>query len=264
MSQTAATPQITGTMFLFEKPELLNIEQHQGLGLDPAQKPFGFCAKIRAVPLTISEIPEASKHYPVVFHSVEEPLPIAVVGLGSDFNLFVDDEGQWERNTYVPGYLRRYPFALASETGGERMALVFDTAYEGVSTTASRKLFENGQLSDFSKQAMDFTRTYENDRRITEQALKALKKYEIVQPQTAQYTPAGSPDNITFAQYFGIDEKKLQELSDEQFLEIRRSNVLPIIYAQLMSMANWRHLISRRMQRFSMTEAEAITPQRLS
>jgi len=264
MSQTAATPQITGKMFLFEKPELLNIEQHQGLGLDPAQKPFDFCARVRATPLTISEIPEASKHYPVVFHSLEEPLPIAIVGLASDFNLFVDDQGQWERNTYVPGYIRRYPFALASETGGDRMALVFDTAYEGVSATASRKLFENGQLSDFSKQAMDFTRTYESDRRTTEQALKLLKKFEIIQPQTAQYTPAGSSENVAFAQYFGIDEKKLQDLTDEQFLEIRRSNLLPIIYAQLMSMANWRHLISRRMQRFGLTEAEAITPQRLS
>lgn len=264
MSQTAASPQVTGKMFLFEKPELLNREQHGDLGLDPAKKPFGFCAHIKAVPLTLSEVFEASKHYPIVFHSNEEPLPAAIVGLITDVNLFVDDEGNWERNAYIPGYVRRYPFALAAESGSDRLALVFDAAYEGVSKSASRKLFDNGQLSEFSKQAMDFTRTYENDRRITEQAVRALKKFNLIQPQSAQFTPVGATENITFAQYFGTDEKKLQELSDEQFLELRRTNLLPILYAQLMSMANWRHLISRRMQRFSMTDVQAITPPRLS
>lgn len=264
MSQTAVAPQITGKMFLFERPELLNIEQHRELGLDPAKKPFAFCSAVRAVPLTISEIPEAGKFYPIVFHSVEEPMPVAILGLVSDVNLFVDDNGNWESNAYIPGYLRRYPFALASETGSDRMALVFDAAYEGVSKDASRKLFNENQLSEFSKLAMEFSRNYEGDRRLTDQALKSLKKFNIIQPQTAQFTPGGATDAVSFAQYFGVDEKKLNELSDEQFLELRRTNLLPILYAQLMSMANWRHLISRRMQRFGLTEVEAITPQRLS
>lgn len=264
MSQTQAAPQITGKMFLFEKPELLNRENHSDLGLDPAKKPFAFCAKIRAVPLTISEMTEACKHYPIVFHSKEQPLPMAILGLGTDVNLFVDDDGNWDRNAYIPGYLRRYPFALAAETGSDRLALVFDTAYEGLSKNSARKLFEGAELSEFAKQALEFARTYEGDRRGTEEAFAALKKYDLVHPQAVQYSAAGSSDPSTLAQYVGIDESKLTALSDEQFLEIRRTGLLPVIYAQLMSMANWRQLISRRMQRFGMTEAEAIKPPQLS
>ncbi len=265
MSQTPATPQITGRMFLFEKPELLNRQQHGELGLDAAAKPFGFCANIRAVPLTVSEVPEASKFYPVVFMSKDEPLPVAIVGFNSDLNLFVDDDGNWEQFAYTPGYLRRYPFALAGESGGgDRLALVFDAAYPGVSKSAERKLFENGEMSDFVKKAMEFTRTYESDRRLTDQIMKALVKYDIIQPQTAQYTPIGETTPRPFAQYFGIDEKKVLDLTDVQYLELRKMNVLPILYSQMISLGNWRNLISRRMKRLGMTEIEAVSGQRLS
>ncbi|OFX04865.1 MAG: hypothetical protein A3E78_05570 [Alphaproteobacteria bacterium RIFCSPHIGHO2_12_FULL_63_12] len=260
MSQTQGAPQITGKMFLFEQPELLNIEQHRELGIDPAKKPFDFCSKIRAVPLTISEIPEASKRYPVVFMSKEEPVPLAIVGFHDDNNLFVDDDGNWENYAYIPGYLRRYPFALAGESGGgDRLAFVVDRAYEGVSTESSRKLFQNGELSDFAKQAMEFTRTYESDRRLTDQLMKALKKYDIIQPQTAQYTPAGETEPRPFTQYFGIDEQKLTALSDQQFLELRQMNIFGVIYSHIHSLANWRDMISRRMRRFKLSEREAIS-----
>ena len=39
-----------------------------------------------------------------------------------------------------------------------------------------------------------------------------------------------------------IDEEKLSALTDEQFLEFRKSGVLPFIYFHLMSMANFRDL----------------------
>jgi hypothetical protein len=265
MSQTtAAAPQITGKMFLFERPELLNRQQHGELGVDPAPSPFGFCAHVRAVPLTVSEIPEASKCYPVVFNSKEDPVPIAIVGFGGDLNLFVDEKGEWEPLCYVPGYLRRYPFALAGETGGERMALVIDAAYPGVSHKAQRKLFESGEMSAFAKQAMEFTLTYEQDRRLTEQIMKSLKKFDLIESQTAQYTSVGSTDAKPFAQYFGVDEKKLQALSDEQFLELRRMNVLPVLYAQIYSVTNWRNMIARRMRRLNISEAEAVSAPRLA
>lgn len=264
MSQTPAAPQITGKMFLFERPEILSREAHGEFGLDAARKPFGFCSKVRAIPLTVSEVVEAAKHYPVVFYSQEEPLPIAILGFNSDLNLFVDDDGNWDEHAYIPGYLRRYPFALAGETGGERFALVLDAAYEGLSKKAERKLFEKGELSDFAKRAMEFTSTYEADRRLTERVMRELKKYGFILPQTAQYTPAGETAARPFAQYFGVDEQKLNALSDAQFLELRKMNVLPVLYAHLVSLNNWRSLISRRMKRLGVSEVEAISVQRLS
>ena len=264
MSQTFASPQISGTMFLYNRPELLNPKSHGELGVRAAAHPYGFCAKARAIPLTISEIAEASRHYPVVFGSQEELQPLAIVGLLDDVNLFVDEAGNWEPLAYVPGYVRRYPFGLAAESGGERYALVIDSAFEGVHRDADQKLFSAGQLSDFSKQALEFTKTYEADRRQTEMVFKSLKAFDLITGQSAQYTPPGGQAPQVFAQYFGVEEKKLAALPDEEFLKIRKLNVLPILYAHLLSLGNWRNLILRRMRRYNMTETEAATVRRLS
>ena len=59
MSEAQAAPEITGKMFLYERPELLMKEKHGDLALKPASQPFGFAAKARAVPVTAAEIPTA-------------------------------------------------------------------------------------------------------------------------------------------------------------------------------------------------------------
>lgn len=262
MSQTEQQPQISGKMFLYQRPELLNTQAHGDLGVRAAPKPYQFCASVRAIPLTISEIPEASRHYPVVFATAEDLQPVAVVGLLDDVNLFVDENGNWDPYAYVPGYIRRYPFGVAAEQGGDRFALVIDAGFEGIDRNAERKLFAGGELSDLSKQAMEFTKTYETDRRLTEQVVKQIKEFNLVTGQSAQYTPQGGVEPQTFANYLGVEEAKLAGLPDEEFLKIRRLNILPILYAHLMSLGNWRNLILRRMRRFNMTEAEAVTVRR--
>lgn len=260
MSETPATPRVTGKMFLFERPELLNKEQHGAYGLSRPEKPFGFCAKIRGVPLTVSEIPAAMKHYPVVFSGLEKMTPIAVLGIYEDVNLFVNEAGEWEENVYVPGYLRRYPFAFASETGGDRFAVVVDAAYDGFTQNPEVALFENGEPSEAMRNAIEFCKQYEQDRRNTDQAMQIIEPMKLVVGQSAQYTPQQGGDPVTFAQYFGVDEKLLAELPDEKFLELRRTGLLPIIYAQLMSMANWRLLLMRRARRYNLQGEAVVRP----
>ncbi len=256
--------QISGTMFLYGRPELLNNQHHSDLGVRAAEMPFGFCSKVRAIPLTISEIAEASRYYPVVFGSEEDLQPLAIVGLLDEVNLFVDESGNWDPYAYVPGYIRRYPFGLAAEQSGDRFALIIDAAFEGVHRDADRKFFSSGELSDLSKQALEFTKTYETDRRLTEQVMKSVKELGLITGQTAQFTPNGATTAQPFAQYFGVDERKLLALSDEDFLKVRKLNVLPVLYAHLLSLGNWRTLIVRRMRRYSMTETEAATVRRFS
>ncbi len=264
MSQTPGAPQISGKLFLFERPELLNKEQHGNLGVSPPANPCSFCSNVAAIPLTASEIPAAVKDYPVVFLSEEEPLPLAVVGLIDQTNLFVDENGQWTADTYIPGYIRRYPFAIANETDGERLAIVLDTAYDGIVPSGETPLFEGGEPSEATQQAIEFCKAYEQDRRMTEQFTSILKESGLVRGQAAQYTPKGETGPKPFAQYFGIDEKGLSDISDEKFLELRKSNILPFLYAQLMSLGNWRNLLMRRAKRFNLTEDQVFEQIKLS
>lgn len=260
MSEAQAAPQITGQMFLYERPELLMKEQHGGLALKASAQPFAFAAKARAIPVTLSEVPAAMKDYPLIFMSKEQPQLLAVTGLYDDVNLFVDEQGQWEAMRYIPGYVRRYPFGLAAENDSDRMAIVIDRAFDGLSASGDTPLFKDGEPAEQTQAAIEFCKNYERDRQVTEQFSKMLSELEIVQPQTGQYTPQGSKEQVSFAQYFGIDEARLTGLSDEKALELRKNGMLPLVYAILMSMGNWRMLLQRRSRRFNLTEADIFKP----
>lgn len=260
MSETQpAAPQLQGNMFMFRKPELLTKEAHAGLGISRPERPFSFCASVRAIPLTITEIAAAQKHYPIIYAEEKKPLPMAVVGIIDDVNLFVDDAGNWEENVYIPGYVRRYPFALAGDQNSDRMAIIVDREYEGVSTSPETPFFDGDNPSEPTKQAMDYCATYERDRNMTLQFSEQLAKYDLITNQVAQFTPEGG-EAQPFAQYNGVEEKRLTELDDEKFMELRKSNILPVLYAQLMSMGNWRFLMDRRARRFGLTQENLMQP----
>ena len=260
MSQTPVAPSLSGKMFLYEQPELLNPERHAALGVKPLDAPFAFAAKIRALPVTVSEIPSAAHHYPVIFASKDNPQPLAVVGVIDDVNLFVEDDGRWTDYTYIPGYARRYPFGAANESGSERYAIVIDTAYAGFDPNGESKLFTGGEATDFTKNAIEFTRRYEEDRKLTMQFGDILKKFDLISGQTAHYTPDGGGQQVPFAQYLAIDEQRIKDLSDDTFLEVRRSGILPLVYAHIMSMNHWRSLVQRRARRFGLTEQSVFQP----
>lgn len=254
MGAAPGNPQLTGNMFLFERPELLSKEQHGHLGIGSPEKRFGFCAKARAVPITVTEVPVASRDYPIIFLSNENPVLLAVTGLIDDVNLFVDEKGDWESTCYVPGYIRRYPFGIANESGSDRMAVVLDAAFDGLSPNGERPLFENGEPSETTKGAVEFCQAFESDRAMTEEFASRVQALDIISSQTAHFTPKGATEPKVFAEYFGVDEAKLTALTDEQFLSLREGNALAAIHALLMSMTNWRSLLQRRAERFNLSE----------
>jgi len=259
MSETPNQPQLTGKMFLFERPELMTKEQHGELGLTLPAKRYQFCANARAIPITVSEIPAAIKDYPVVLMSKEQPIPLAIMGMIDDVNLFVDENGEWEDYRYIPGYVRRYPFALAGESDGERMAVIVDAGFEGLTPGGEAPLFENGEPTETTQAAIEFCKTFERDRVMTDEFGKRLEALDLIQHQTAQYTPQGATEPQPFSQYFGIDEEKFNALTDEQVLELRSSGMLALIYALMMSLGNWRVILQRRAKRFGLSEDQLLT-----
>jgi hypothetical protein len=264
MSQTQAAGQVSGKMFLYERPELLSREMHGEYGINPPQRPYEFCAKVRAIPLVLGEFGMAARSYPIIFHQTKEMIPLAVVGIIDDINLFVDDNGNWEQEAYCPAYVRRYPFAIASESGGDRLAIVVDMAFPWLAPGGQSPFFTNGEPTSATQQMIEFCKGYESDRRVTVDMLQQLEGYDLVAPQQAQYQHPSTNETVAFANYFGVDEEKLRNLPDDKFIEMRRSGLLAIVHAQLWSMANWRLLMQRRMTRYNLTIDQVLNPMRLS
>src|SRR5678815_4155353 len=76
-----------------------------------------FCHTLHAIPISAGEFPAAMRDYPIVFVRRSgdfDYTPMIILGLREGQNLFVMGDGKWDRRTYVPAYVRRYPFCLVA------------------------------------------------------------------------------------------------------------------------------------------------------
>ena len=240
---TALKDADSGKMFLYEQPELLSLEQHGELGVTPPERPFDFAADVRALPLTVAEFSSAQRHYPIVFSSLENPIPLAIVGVFEDKNLFVVD-GEWDAASYVPSYLRCHPFAFASAKE-DKVAVVVDRAATAVTDNPQFPFFVDGQPTAETTALMRFCAQFEAERQRTGAVCKRLTELELLTTRQVTFKPDEASDEQSLGGFVGVDTDKLNALDAATIHELHSSGILPAVYLQLYSLENWQSLITR-------------------
>jgi len=251
---SVSSAELEGRMYLYEKPELLTKEDHGKLGLSKVDNPYEFVRNVRMVPVVVTEIVSAQKYYPVVFSELENPVPIAVVGVLEDKNLFVDESGRWDRLTYIPSYLRRHPFAFARHSE-DKFSVVVDRAAGVVSENPEFPFFEGDELSENTQAMVDFCSQYEAERQRTNAFCARLKELDLLIPQQSAYRPGGGEEEKPMANYVGVDVNRLNDLDKDILQELHQSGSLASIFAHLFSLENWNRLLDRRAWRKQSAEA---------
>jgi len=242
----SAEPTLQGEMYLFERPELLDATKHGHMGLVATEGPFRFAADAWTVPILVSEIATAQKHYPVVFSSIEDPVLLAVLGLEDGPNLFVDAAGNWEPGCYIPAYLRSYPFGFA-EAGDDRVAVIIDAAASAVSDTPAEPFFDNDRLSAATQAKVDLFSRMVAERRKTRDFCRQVVETGLLAGQQAAQTVDGEQRSI--AKYVSVDAAGLEALDAERLWDIHRRGLLAAIYAHIFSLDNWNALLDRHAAR---------------
>ena len=223
----------------YRRPEPLDPVRHKGLGIS-AKADYGFASTANAVMLTAMEFALASRTYPIVFTTGQEPSPVAILGVRKDQNLFVSD-GRWAPRTYIPAYIRRYPFAFVESDDKTRLTLCIDVEAEAVTADAETKFFDDSEPSEYTKKALDFCTSFQTQHNLTNKLCAELRKHELLISRQAEITlPNG--EKTAIRDFLIVDEQKLNSLPDEVFLEFRKSGLLPFVYFHLMSIANFRDL----------------------
>ena len=238
-----ATPGMPPEMPMFYSSiRPLDMEKDGGMFVS-APKNFNFAAKTNAVPLLVDEFPMAAAHYPIVFAAGDSPVPAAVVGVSNDTNLFLDDNGQWLGGSYLPAYVRRYPFLLMDDPNQKQYVLCIDETSEMLATTGEYALFKDGKPTQFTQSAMNFCASLRQQGEATDEFVKALKEYNLLMKNDAQIDmPNGS--KLQLAGFQVIDPKKFDMLPDNVYLSWRRKGWIGLIYAHLLSSHRWQNLIA--------------------
>lgn len=205
---------------------------------------MSFASRSPCGPITLSEFAPASHDYPIVF-AASTAAPIAVWGIAEE-NLFVSG-GAWDPSTYIPAYVRRYPFSTVRLEGDQGFALVVDGGCDRLVKGGEEgvPLFDGEQPSEYTRRLMNFCQQFHADALATEAFSKALLEADVLVERRADITlPNGARAGVNGFRI--VDPARLAKLDEKLIVDWHRRNWLPAIHFHLLSLSRFENLLERR------------------
>lgn len=198
---------------------------------------YFFASKDTICSLTAHELPRAVMAMPTGFVLADDTYTlVAIQSLEQDSNFYVNSEGRW-LGKYIPAAYRSHPFLLAkNEADTEQLILCIDESSELVSEGEGDESFfnEEGELSASVKEIFEFLTKVNDSVAITAQICARLQEHNVIKPWELKIQLETGVRNVEGL--FCIDESALNSLSDESFIELRKSGALSLAYCQMLSM----------------------------
>ncbi|GLX78462.1 hypothetical protein tinsulaeT_18020 [Thalassotalea insulae] len=222
-------------------------EQHQNLKV-ANQRDLSHVANQHIVPVNVREFGQASTSYPIVI--VKDPeseryRTVAMLGLEAGENLY-HEENKWQA-IYIPQALSVAPFSLGLDPEKEKtLTACIDIDSPFVGEDKDNALFdEEGNDTEFFKSIQDqLGRLYENEV-ANENFVKILAENELLQELELQVA-FNNGERKKLVGLFGINEEKLQNLTDEKILELYKQGAFMPIHAMLASSGQVNRLAQLR------------------
>lgn len=257
MTTASGGQQTLGKILFYRQLEPLSIEKHRTLGVSQVANPFSFLADTHLVPLTVDEFGLAAVCYPIIFDT-QTKTPLAVMGLRPGMNVFLGPDGSLDPEVYLPAFARRYPFlpiiANANDqqpqpSAEDRVLVCIDRAAKMLSSTPELPFFEGDKPSRYTQEAIQFCREFDMLGRRTSEFVKLMDQhnlFELTPLALPRAKPDGTPDEpVKIGEYLRVDEKKLNALPKDTYIDLRDRGVSAVMHAHLLSLGLWPKILSR-------------------
>ena len=201
-----------------------------------------------AVPLTVEEFPQAQRHFPIVFSSGDNPVPLALMGLNEGVNVFVDDEGKLTEAVYVPAYVRRYPFLLAKlAPDSAELSLCFYPTSDLIGAfDEGNALFADGQATDSTKAMLSFCEQFEQAGMRTGAFIEELKKHDLLMDGEVGIQQEGVEQPFIYRGFQMVNQEKLREVRGDVLRGWNQSGLLALVFAHLFSLELVREVFAKQ------------------
>lgn len=206
---------------------------------------FAFASQFHIAYVTMHEFARAASIFPIVFledKERDEFRPVVLLGLNAGENLFVGKDGKWQAS-YVPAIIRRYPFALAPSGAEGQYTVCIDEGSSLVSDTEGSPMFDDkGEPTQVIENVKRYLAELQQMDMLTKDFCKFLAEHNMFTPLNMRVRDNNKVKNISGC--YVINEERLNNLSDDRFLEIKNKRFLPAIYAHLISLAQTERLVT--------------------
>ena len=188
--------------------------------------------------------------YPLLMQQIEghpAPLPLALLGLQKNENLFLDESDLGWRTETIPLMMQKGPFYIAKEqdaTGVTRNVIALDESHPKLSLESGERLFSDaGGYSDHLERIIGLLETIEASHPHTLEFSATLDELDLITPLDFKCTlNDGSAHTLTG--FLGIDEERLQRLSEDTLSSLHQKGFLLPLFMMLASQSQVSRLLA--------------------
>jgi hypothetical protein len=228
--------------------EPLNVNQHRNMRIRRIDK-APMLANTHAIPATVDEFPLLQRHFPIIFSVGDNPVPLALMGLSEGVNVHLDQDGNLhDTMTYLPAYMRRYPFLLARlRPDTDELSLCFDPSSGAIGEfEEGEPLFDGDEPSQATKAVLQFCEQFETAGQRTAAFVQELKQGGLLMDGEVAIQPEGAEQPFIYRGFQMVDEEKVRNLRGDELRKMNQSGLLGLIFAHLFSLSQIRELFTRQ------------------
>ncbi|MCG8415652.1 MAG: SapC family protein [Pseudomonadales bacterium] len=201
------------------------------------------------IPIVSRDFFILASEFPCVFvtnQDSEEFMPVAIMGLREGQNLYCQQEPYPAQ--VIPVGFGNAPFAIAAaDAQRDQFVVLVDEDSHLLSETEGQALFdENGEKTEYMESRVEGLVQAAQQREQTIQICKLLKEKNLLATQIVQLQHRPDGQRYSIDGIYTVDENKLNELPDEEFLELRKIGLIAMIYAHLTSLQQLRRISERQ------------------
>ncbi len=235
---------MTRQLLFYDNVTPISKQRHADWSIDSGRGRFEFARNVNSVPLMATEIPRAASDYTVVFAGRDDAImPVVILGIDGDTNLYVEEDGGWKAR-YIPAFVRRYPFVFSRSEDGKTFTLCLDESWDGCNQDGrGERLFDDeGERTEYLQNVLNFVNEYQNQFRLTEAYCNRLKELDLLEPMQAQFTLAGG-EKRSLTGFMAVNRKKLKQLPADDLSGLAQSDELELIYNHMHSMNHFAEML---------------------
>lgn len=237
---------MTTQLLFYENATMVTAKSHGDLCVRAGDS-YSFASKVNSVPLTAIEFAAAAAHYPIVFAGTEDHvMPAVILGASDAENVFIEADGGWRKGTYIPAFVRRYPFVFSTDAENKNFILNIDETFSGCNRDGrGERLFDSeGKQTVYLQNILKFLQEYQGQFRRTEAYCARLMELKLLKPMQAQFNlPDGQKRSLSG--FMTVDRDALKAIGDEELRRMFDTDELECTYLHLFSMRHFQSMLGR-------------------
>jgi hypothetical protein len=208
---------------------------------------FSFAEQQHLAIIALHEFPKIAGNYPILF--IKKPqdgkfAPVALLGVEPNENLFVNADGTWQQDAFIPSAFQRYPFVLV-KAENDSMTVWMDDIPELFDAENGVELFSpDGVETEFLIKSKEFLVGLLKSEMLTAIFCEKLVELDLLVPGSLDIRIGA--DVKQFSGCFVVDEKRLNALSSAAFESLREHGFMGLIYAHLLSINLIERVVARK------------------